>query len=188
MKKMKVKLSGLGQILLHNNQMLIPKNYYKLEFDKVKNKKPKTEADLERLANIEFLAGLYLDDNVVVIPIKMQLATFIKGAMKDKKGPVAKAGVYFDKNSPLIFDGDGMTPEELYEDGDFTSTEIVRVGMSSVPRVRPIFPNWSVDIEMTYDEDIIDDDVILQAWRRAGQLIGMGDWRPRYGRFTVKQL
>lgn len=185
MKHLKVKLTGIAPLILHSNQAVDPQNYYAKEMAKVKNKKPKTEADLERMSEIEFMGGLYLDNDVVVIPTKVQAATFVKGAMKDRRGPVAKAGVFFSSHAPLDY-GEQLTPDELYASGRYTSREMVRVQQSTIVRVRPIFNDWSVVIPLDFDEDVIDKETILQAWMRAGHVVGMGDWRPQHGRFSVE--
>lgn len=187
MKQLTVQLTGIAPLILHSNQMVDPQNYFAKEMAKVKNKKPKTEADLERMSEIEFMAGLYLHNDIVVIPTKVQAATFVKGAMKDRHGPMAKAGVFFSKHAPLNY-GKKLTPDELYANGKYTSREMVRVQTSTIVRVRPIFNEWSVDVTMDYDEDVIDKETILQAWGRAGHVVGMGDWRPQHGRFSVKVL
>lgn len=139
------------------------------------------------MSEIEFLAGLYLANDVVVIPPKVQSATFIAGAKKDRHGPMAKAGVFFSKAAPLEY-GEQLSPEELYESGKYTSREIVRVQSNSIVRVRPMFTDWAVVIEQDYDETVIDQETVMQAWRRAGHVVGMCDWRPQHGRFTVEHV
>lgn len=184
MQSLTVKLTGVAPLILHNNQGVDPLNYYSIEIKKVSSKRAKTPADLERLSEIEFHAGLYLQDNKIVIPTKMQSATFVAGAKKDKHGPIAKAGVYFDTHALLDYDGES-NPDELFKDKDHVSREPVKVSQSTIIRTRPIFNRWSVDISMQYEPSVIDESDILMAWEKAGQIVGMGDWRPQHGRFTI---
>lgn len=56
---------------------------------------------------------------------------------------------------------------------------------SAVMRTRPRFDNWELEFKLTYATDIIDEDIVDGALELAGQVIGLCDWRPRFGRFTV---
>lgn len=186
MQSLNVILTGVAPLIMHNNQSVDPLNYYAQEMKKISSKRAKTPADLERLSEIEFHAGLYLVEDKVVIPAKMQAATFVNGAKKSKNGPLAKAGVFFENHAPLIYDGPS-DPDELFSNKDFVSREPVKVSQNTVIRTRPIFSQWSVSIDMLFEESVIDESTIMLAWEKAGQVVGMGDWRPQHGRFTVER-
>ena len=186
MQEMKVKLTGIAPLICHNNQGVDPLNYFSIEMKKLTGKRGKTPSDLEQLSKIEFFAGLYLQDDTPVLPAKMFAATFIAGAKKDKNGPYAKSGVFFSEHSPIIYDGP-KTSGELYADGRFTFRCPVKVGQSTVIRVRPKFDDWAIIIPFEYDESVIEEATIMLAWEKAGHVVGMGDWRPQHGRFSVQR-
>ena len=185
MKDLTIKLTGIAPLILHNNQTVDPQNYYAIEAAKVRNKKPKTDADLARLAEIDFMSALYLQDDKVILPTKVLGAAFIAGAKKDRQGPGAKAGAFFTDHAMLEY-GEDLAPEELFTCGRYTSREIVKVQQSSVVRVRPIFHKWGATVKMIFDPEVIDESTIQRAWERAGHVCGVGDWRPQHGRFAVE--
>jgi hypothetical protein len=152
----------------------------------VSAKRKKTEADYEELARIEFAAGLYIDQSGPVIPARLLEAAVVEGARKSKSGKEVQAGVIVEKHATLIYDGPRKA-QALYDDKQFRLVVPVRVGQVKVIRTRPFFANWSAVIELSYLEDIVNPTDLTGAVRAAGLLVGLGDWRPRYGRFALEQ-
>jgi hypothetical protein len=185
MKDVKFQLTGVAPIILHSNQTVDPLNPYAKQMKSISSKRSKTEADFEAMSKIEFFASLYTSEGRVIIPDKMLNAVFVAGAMKDKNGPLAKAGAYFDQHAILEYDGP-KDPEELWKAGEpFVFRCPVKVQRNTVIRTRAMFPGWSATVSMQYEESIIDIEQIILAWNKAGAVVGMGDWRPRYGRFVA---
>jgi hypothetical protein len=58
-------------------------------------------------------------------------------------------------------------------------------------RYRPQFDQWSVDINIEYDADLLQQGDIVNLIDRAGFGVGVGEWRPEkggeFGRFAVKR-
>lgn len=188
METMSVRLTGIAPLIVHNNQAVDPLNYYAKEMKKISGKRNKTEADHEQLSNLEFFAGLYLVNDIPVVPAKALAATFIKGAMKDKNGPLAKAGVFFSEHAVINHNGP-QTPEELWKAQEpYVFRCPVKVGQSTIIRTRPMFEEWYLDVTFEYDNEVIDKAAILLAWEKAGRVVGLCDWRPQHGRFYVQEL
>lgn len=62
----------------------------------------------------------------------------------------------------------------------------VRVQSARIVRHRPHIPAWELEFEITIlDESILPPDVVNAILVQAGQQVGIGDYRPRYGRFIV---
>ncbi len=55
-------------------------------------------------------------------------------------------------------------------------------------RTRPIFDEWTAVIEVEHDDEILSEEQLHQVLVAAGQQVGIGDWRPRFGRFSVVTL
>lgn len=178
-------LVGIAPLLMHNGQTADPLNRYSKMMKEVSGKRKKTEADFEELARIEYMAGLYVDEDGPVIPHRMLEAVITEGAKKSKLGKLAQAGVIVDKHARLDYDGP-RSPKELFADENFRFTVPVRIGQQKVVRTRPHFAKWSAKIEVSYLADIINERDLLTAIRNAGSLCGIGDWRPRYGRFCLR--
>jgi hypothetical protein len=186
-----IKLQGVSPLLCHNGQTADPRNTYAKAMKAVSGKRKKTDADYDELARLEWLAGLYRIDGDLVIPDYVIESAMIKGAMKSKRGPQAKCGLFFTEHSSLEFDGKPAaitddTLSEMFESGQFTHTIGVKVGMAKVMRTRPVFRNWSITITAQYDPDVLNMRDVEDIAIDAGKLVGIGDWRPKHGRFNAE--
>lgn len=186
METLKAKLVGVAPLLMHNGQLANPRNRWAKELSKVAKGKSK---DLEEAQRVEFLGGLYVDEkNEPCLTGDMVYSTLVEGAKARKLGKITKAAVFESAPTyPLQYDGP-RDPDALYADGRFCDYRGVRVSMSRVMRSRPIFRKWSAIVEWFYDESLIERDELVLALDRAGKTCGLGDYRPRFGRFTVEVL
>jgi hypothetical protein len=166
-----------------------PLNPIVKEQKKISGKRGKTEADLEELARLEFIGGIYYSNNSgVILPAEVLEAAINGGARKFKEGMSAKAGLVVMEHAKLEFDGDDLTPQELYDDKDnrFKFQKMVTVSRARILRTRPIFNDWSANIEVTYEDTVCDTSQVYKWLKKAGEIVGLCDWRPRYGRFSVE--
>lgn len=57
------------------------------------------------------------------------------------------------------------------------------------PIHRPMLRKWELDFTITFDESLINPDVLKEILETAGRIVGIGDWRPskkgRFGKFEV---
>lgn len=189
MKTISLKLIGVSPLLMHNGQTADPLNSFAKAMKQVSGKKKKTEADYIELAKIEYMAGLYLSDDKqsVVLPTWVLEATLLGGAKKVKSGQACKAGLFIDNDAVLSYDNE-TSPEKLWATGAHVLKTGVRVGMSRVMRTRPMFRNWSCIVEISYSDELLNPTDILEFAVHAGQSVGLGDWRPKFGRFTVSKV
>jgi hypothetical protein len=74
----------------------------------------------------------------------------------------------------------------LWADPDFVDCRGVKVGTAKIMRYRPIFRNWSLRASIMINEDVVNVNEVQKAAQDAGALIGLGDYRPRFGRFNVE--
>ena len=82
-----------------------------------------------------------------------------------------------------------MTPSELYKDGSHVDIRVgVIGGRSSVPVCRAIFNDWSTTVECYFDESQIDKADVLRFFDIAGVRYGVGTYRKKFGRFSVKEI
>ena len=137
------------------------------------------------MAKIEFAAGLYISQDGPVLPEPLILATVLGGAKKSKEGQISKSGCFCLQFARLEYDGP-RTFEELWENERFRFSALVRVGQSRVPRMRPIFREWSSVVTLTIEDILVNPDQVRKWLVAAGSQVGIGDWRPQYGRFTVE--
>ncbi len=73
-------------------------------------------------------------------------------------------------------------PLQNIGDGYLIDTRPVRVQSARIMRARPLYPTWKLEFAMQVIDDAIPFDVLNGILVRAGQAVGLGDYRPRYGR------
>jgi len=186
-----IRFQGVSPLLCHNGQTADPRNTYAKAMKAISGKRKKTDADYDEMARLEWLAGLYRTSDDIVIPDYVIESTMISGAKKSKRGPQAKCGLFFTEHASLHFVGkpDVITDDtlaEMFVSGDFTHTIGVKVSMSKVMRTRPIFRNWSLTATAQYDPDVLNLRDVEEIAADAGKLVGLGDWRPKHGRFEAE--
>ena len=191
--EIKIHMQGVSPLLCHNGQTADPRNTYAKAMKAVSSKRKKTDADFDELARLEWLAGIYRSADDLVIPDYVIESAMIAGAKKSKRGPQAKCGLFFTEHALLEFDGkpDAINDDTLagmFESGQFTHTIGVRVGMAKVMRTRPVFRNWSCIAMAQYDPDVLNLRDIEEIAADAGKLVGIGDWRPKHGRFLAEVI
>lgn len=184
MARMKIKLNSLHSLLMHNNQTVDPMNKFSIELKKFTSKKKKTEEDHIAISQLQWRAALYYEDGIgPVIRAEMIEACIREGAKMSKKGTHVKMGIRcIEDYIPLEYDGpkdiEGLMANDKYRD--------CRVGViqrSSVLVTRPRFDRWSLTFELEYDDNIFDESELKEIITKAGLYKGIGDYRPRYGRF-----
>jgi hypothetical protein len=170
---------------MHNGQLADPLNEFSKAIGKISSKRSKTEADHEEIGRLEFLGGLYVKNNKVIIPAEMLEASIIAGAKKFRKGPAFKVGIIVEDHAELNF-GSGLKADRLWKHKDKYALRVaVRIQRSKLFRVRPKFDKWSLSFTVLYDPSIVDENELIEAIKKAGSQAGLGDWRPRYGRFKI---
>jgi hypothetical protein len=188
-----IKISGESPLLCHNGQTADPRNTYSKAIKAVSSKRKKTDADFDEMARLEWLAGLYRFRDDLVIPDYVLESVFINGAKKSKRGPQAKCGLFFTDHAPLEFEGKPVeitddSLAKLFDAGDHTHAIAVKVGMAKVIRTRPIFRRWSLTATGQFDPDVLNHRDITEIADDAGKLVGIGDWRPKHGRFSAEVI
>jgi hypothetical protein len=61
----------------------------------------------------------------------------------------------------------------------------VVINRSRVLAWRPMFKDWSCEFTINITDDMIDTNVLKEILMEAGKHKGVGDWRPKFGRFEV---
>lgn len=185
--KMQFRLTGDAPMIQHNGQTADPLNRFSKAMKAISGKRKKTDSDLEELARLEFLAGLYMSETGPMIPAMVLDACVIDAAKKSREGVLAKSGFFTVGNAPLEYDGP-RTTDELWQDERFRLSVPVRVQQARVVRTRPIFNEWALTCTVQYEDTVVNAATVAGWFSVAGTLVGLGDWRPRYGRFQAQRL
>jgi hypothetical protein len=181
---LKFRLRGVVPLVMHNGQLADPLNKHAKEMKKISGKRAKTEADFEQLAKIEWYGGLYVHEGAPCLPGELIEAAFTAAAKKNKRGTQAKAGVISDGFWPLEYDGP-KSPDELWKSERYRLTTGVRIQRNRIMRTRPLFPQWEATVQIDFLPDQLNEGEVADIVAIMGRVIGLGDWRPRFGRFEI---
>lgn len=178
--------TGVSPLLMHSGRMADPLDPQAIALAAVTSKRIKTLADHERIAELEWHGSLWLDGMRPCLPCEAIEAAFTDGAKTRKKGMAARAGLVVNTSALLEYEGP-QEISELWDDRNFRLRAGVRVRDARTMRTRPRFPNWRADVTAHFLPTVLNRADVLDYFRIAGALVGIGDWRPRYGKFTVEE-
>jgi hypothetical protein len=179
------KIIGATPLLCHNGMLADPTNEITRMMKPISGKRDKTESDYLELSRLEWHGGLYLTDGKPCIPGEVIEACLMEAARKRKKGKQAQAGIIVPDDALIQYDGPN-DPAAMWESGDFIHKVGVKVQRNKVIRTRPIFKKWALDLEVLYLDSLLNRSEVEAFVQIAGQIIGLGDWRPKFGRFSVQ--
>lgn len=187
-----VKLTGIRPLLMHNGLLADPTNEFTIRAKKItaKSQKKRTLADWEELNRIQWEGSLYWDaQEGPVIPADNIERCVQLGAQKSRLGKDVKAAAWCaEPEFRLEYDGP-RDKEKMFRDSRFVHRVCVVVDYARIIRIRPMIPTgWSLRFSMEYDETILNGKDLIKAIEDAGKYIGLGDWRPKFGRFVVEVL
>lgn len=181
-----ITLTGTAPLLMHNSRLSNPLDTATKALKKYTGKRNKTDDDHEQIARLEFAGGLYMDPDVgPYIPGENIARCLVDGAKLTKQGVKVTRGVFISTDvNPLSYSG--PRDESGLWDSGWRHMASVKVGTARTMRCRPWFPEWRVQAEGVLDPSVLELDDLATIADNAGSLIGLGDWRPRFGRFTAK--
>jgi hypothetical protein len=181
-----IRITGTSPLMMHSDKFANPLHPATKIHRELTAKRKKTDDDHLAIARSEFLAGAYFDAGTgFFVPGANLDATFLAGAKLQKLGTHWKRGaVVMTDRAKLLFTGP-KTPEALWDDQRFVDCRGVKVGQAKIMRYRPIFLDWAAELEVAINTDVIDLMEAKKAIEDSGKLIGVCEYRPRFGRFEV---
>jgi hypothetical protein len=190
---LQIEIVGTRPLLMHAvDRALDHRDPARQEIKAITAKKTKkTEADMDRLEELEFHMSLYTDGEGGVVMPEDNLLAMVRDSHKVvRKGKDVVAGVVIDGDAPLLNSAGRQykDPDALWmADGGnrHRSARAVRVQSSRVRRMRPIFRDWKLTFGMHFLPTEINRDDLIKYIERGGVFVGLGDNRPRCGAFVV---
>lgn len=190
MQIIKAKLIGTRPLLMHSDKLADPMNPLTKEHKALtkKSSKSKTDDDHEAIAKSEWRAGIYWDESLgPYMPGVNIEGTLIAGGKLRRLGANLKRAVeVVDDRYKLEYEGP-RDLQNLWAQG-FYDVRSVKVTSSRIMRYRPLFRQWAVTCEIAFDETSIDRAEVVRCLEDAGAYCGLGDYRPKFGRFAVEVL
>lgn len=188
MQTIKIRLIGTKPMLQHSDCLADPLNPKTKAHKELTSKRKKTDDDHEAIAKSEWLASLYFNEETgPYIPGQNIYASMVSGAKLSKLGKQIQRGCeVVEDECPLEYEGPrdikGLWNERFYD------ARSVKVQAARLIRYRPIFKKWATTCTIAFDEQAIDSAQIIKCLQDAGAYCGIGDYRPRFGRFEVEVL
>ena len=186
MKTIQIMIKGIAPMLMHSDVTANPLNEWTKKLKEVTSKRKKTDEDHAEISKIEFQASMYYDkEHGYYVPAQNIEACLLNSAKMFKLGTLIKQAVLISENGTFVFPDKDTTPEKLYKKSLYVDMRTVKIGTSKTVRTRPIFMEWASSFTVFIDEDKMNITELKQIVENAGKYVGIGDYRPRYGRFEV---
>ncbi|OSJ08871.1 hypothetical protein BST63_27380 [Bradyrhizobium canariense] len=182
-----MRLTGLRPLLMHSGRLCDPLDPVVRDLARLTSKRLKTVADHQEIARVEWFGGLWLDGGIPCIPAEALEATFLSGARMQRRGPQAAAGLQVEGPARLFYDGPNDV-DELWSHERFRLRVPVRVGTARTMRTRARFDTWNVEFTASFLPSLLSKSLIAEIFTVAGYARGLGDWRPKFGRFQAERL
>lgn len=179
-------LTGVTPLLMHNEVLANPMAPEAKRLKALTAKRKKTDDDIEAISRAEFDGGLYIDRDGPFVPDHWVLACLRDAGKTMRLGRDVTRGILIEvPGFPLRLSKAYKTADELWNAGYF-DRRMVGNQKVRVLRTRPRFDVWGIAISVTFDTSVFDERQIEDLLHVGGQKIGLGDYRPRFGRFTVE--
>jgi hypothetical protein len=180
-----LRFTGIAPLLMRSGRMADPLDEHAAALHRVTSKRMKTAADHLQVARLEFRGSLWLMNGRPCVPAEAVEASLVSAGRSRRAGTLVRAAVIV-RDSPLLEYAGPTDLDELFEDKRFVHRCGVRVNRATTMRTRPRFNEWSLTVTLSYLPTMIEGSTLLDVARLAGNLVGIGDFRPRFGRFHVE--
>jgi len=72
---------------------------------------------------------------------------------------------------------------------DYNHQEFVKIQRNQILRSRPAFKKgWEAELTLVVMDDQMQKEILKEIIVYAGKFVGIGDWRPHFGRFEVTKF
>lgn len=187
METLKVRITGTSPLLMQAETLANPLHELTKAHKAVSGKRKKSEDDYLWLMQSEWSASMYYDDSIGPFIPSLNMEGCIAEAGKiHRLGKTIKQAVQVVNDmAKLEYEGP-RKKDALWKSNKFADVRGVNVSGKKIMRCRPIFTKWAAEFEIAYMEDVIDRGDLVRVIEEAGRRIGIGTYRPRFGRFGVE--
>lgn len=183
-------IRGLVPTIMANGAMADPTYFWAQKAREIKKGVKRgevmTEGQAEEYYHALFVGQLYLLDGKTTPywPSENVEGMLRRGAMKSKKGQVAKICLTVDENAPLLYDGP-KDAEGLWNDPRFVFKSRIGGKNGTTINCRCRFPSWEFRFSVLLDTNQADVRDLERWLGDAGAYVGLSAWTPKYGRFEL---
>jgi len=203
MKDVRYRLTGTAPMIQHNGRGADPLDPIVRALKRLTALKgnAKTDEVIEKTSRVEWFLGIYhngedilsgtdvkvSEGSRIIVPSMMIEAVINSGARKTKQGKRVTASVIVTEDAILSYGG-SKDINKLADDVGAVLRVGVRNQKARIMRTRPIFREWYFDTTIQFDQEGMNEEEILGFLEVAGREKGIGDWRPKFGRFEVARV
>lgn len=191
-------IAGDVPLLMKNGQLADPGNKWAIEIAKLPKGNKQTEKDRERRMELLWYGSLYHrsdKDLELVIPEINIEQMVIEGGRCSSKGMEITRYVTCPEAPALLINAKGngklmssSDVDRLWASHRFEDRRLVVISKKRVMGIRPRFDEWGLRFKLNFNEMEIDPMLVVHAVVEAGNQKGLGDFRPRFGRFHVETV
>jgi hypothetical protein len=188
METINLRIEGTAPLLMQAETLANPLHELTKAHKSVSGKRKKSEDDYLWLMQSEWSASMYYAEDIGPYLPALNVEGCIAEAGKiHRLGKTIKQAVrVLTDRAKLEYDGPRKM-EKMWQTGrQFADVRGVNVGGKKIMRCRPVFLTWAAEFEVAYMEDVLDKADLVRVVEEAGRRIGIGTYRPRFGRFAVK--
>lgn len=186
-----VLMEGTLPLMCHSQRGMNYRNPLAQELASLNSKRGKTLEDRLRISDLEQELGLYYDYDKGMGPYYPSFnckRCFQDGGKAFKLGKNVQQALrsmpgY--ENFPILYSGP-RDMESLLKLPEYRDVRTVGISGRTVERTRPIFRNWKLEGRFILDHERMDLAKFRLCVKRAGEYIGLGDFRPEYGTFVSR--
>jgi hypothetical protein len=187
-----VRWIGLRPMLMNNGRGVDRLNPLVKELSELNTKRSKdfSDADFERRDWLQWHIAIYESEGRLMVPTENIEQVIVRGAQKARQGKQFQAACFVATPTVWVKHDGPNDIEQLYDLPQYKLRVAVVINKTRVMKVRVMVPTpWSIEFTVEFDRTVIKNkEAVLTAMRNGGALIGLNDWRPKYGRFLVEEL
>lgn len=174
MKKVKIKITSTSPLLMNNRPMEETSN------EKVKKKGDVYDpiAEAEKKAHFDKEIGYYIPSDMIEGSLREGAKNVSKGRGNYKK--TILSSVFSENDKIPLNRKDYDTIDKRWGTHPSTGNGIL------VSRVR--FDKWETEFELSFDENRVDSKTLKAIIVEAGEVIGIGSYRPKFGRYKLEKF
>lgn len=200
MKTISMQWTGLRPLVMSNPQTVQVSNPHSVESRRLNSllKAARKKEDGDRLIELEtdqrkndFAASAYWADGDFYLPDTVIVACLREAAKASKKGRDIDRAVLMSETEAVIETRKRFKSlDEAFKDDAYRLECPCKVPPKTgalIWKCRAMIPTgWVLRFNLEFDEGLIAEKTLVDIATTAGALVGVGGWRPKFGRFTVE--
>lgn len=186
MSQITFKITGTSPLLMQAETLANPLHELTRAHKAVSSKRKKSEDDYIWLMQSEWRASMYHDREIgPYLPAVNIEASIAEAGKIHRLGKTVKQAIQvIDDRNRIEYDGP-RDMDKMWSANRFADVRGVNVAGKKIMRCRPIFLSWSTEFAIEFMEDVLDQSDLIRVVEEAGRRVGIGTYRPRFGRFTA---